>query len=567
MLIRGASANPSSLKYAALMNKQSIAENEVFKPDTSQPSIISTHTEDTILLQDPFFFRKLQFKNQKFYAPWEPDGVLLKYWCKFNHIARQMRDHSFSGNYTYPHGSPKLCEGPDDGTKGGRIISKINSNINIVDYYSTPDNTNIRTSTASNGFSIYLEFIAEQTESPDGGLDTTLQYKYDDSNNSRVIAIRPAGELAFFVRKGGSDFSFCTPANAITPNTLYKCWFAYHPTGNIQVMRINNVPPSDASSPGFTLPTGTTEMIHGKRGSSNNGRFKGKLIDSRMYNFFVENAMMDAIWNNGRSICAAPAINLDGVNNNIDLGVDTTNWSKTLTKFSCSIWFRPDTVYDVDYRNLLTLGDSNDEFFIVYVKDAQGPGLNALQVGVTKDGYTTSGDVFITTTTSQKYNNVIVTFDSSGSNNLKAYHDGALIGSANYAFSLPIASSTKMFIGRYFNDPLGTFHFDGRVRDLRWWNNTTLTEPQVIAVRDNLSTAPTPNYWLKMSEGNGNPTDWITRTKVGTLSNGASWTLSSSHRPTELGSLAVAGYTRFNEVVDTSGFDAVGYDSTGFDAT
>ena len=79
MLIRGASANPSSLKYAALMNKQSIAENEVFKPDTSQPSIISTHTEDTVLLQDPFFFRKLQFKNQKFYAPWEPDGVLRRH--------------------------------------------------------------------------------------------------------------------------------------------------------------------------------------------------------------------------------------------------------------------------------------------------------------------------------------------------------------------------------------------------------------------------------------------------------------------------------------------------------
>lgn len=571
MVVRGGSANPSSLKFQSLMNKQSIAENEVFKPERQRPSIISTHTEDTIMIQDPFFFTKLKTKTQKYYAPWEPDGVLLKYWCRFNHMAKRLHDHSFSKNYTYPHGKPKLCLGPDDGVKGGRIITKMNQDNDMTnpDWFSTPDHSSIRVSTATNGFSIYLEFYVDSLGSVDGNFDPTLQYKFDDSNNRRCIRFDPDdGRLHFHVREGGVDTNFYTPNNTIIPKALYKCWFRYNPTSNTATVTVNNIAQSNGGGGNPSLGDSTTELRHGRRGSIDGGYPFVRFIDSRWYNFIVDDDHIKNIWNNGRSICASPAINLDGVNNHIDLGVDTTNWSKTLTKFSFSIWQKPDVVYDIDYRNLVVIGDANDEIALMYLKSTvSGSGVNALEISITKDAYTTFAWVDATTTVSQLYNNIIVTFDSSGSNNLKMYHNGALIGSANYAFPLAISSTVKMMIGRYEHDTLGSFHYDGKVRDFRWWNNTTLTEPQVIAVRDNLSTAPLPNFWLKMNEGNSNPRDYINRAKLGTLSNGASWILSSSHRPTEFGSLAVAGYTRFNDEVDAGGYDSTGYDSTGFDTT
>lgn len=309
MLVRGGSANPSSLKFQALMNKQSIAENEVFKPERQQPNIISVHMEDSVLLQDPFFFTKLKQKTIKFYGPWEPDGVLLKYWCKFNHIARQIKDHSFSGNYTYPVGNPKLCAGPDDGIKGGTILTRINSNPDIIDYFYTPDAPGIRVSEATNGFSIYLEFVAESL-AKHGSRDPSIMFKVDDStpNNGVLVRIRAddesnAGAFNFIVLKSGTQYSFETPANAITLGQLYRCCLTYNPTGNIQTMRINNIPQTDASSSTVSFPAAhRLDLFHGIRNSQNSGRFVGRLRDSRWYNFVLTSGQQDNIWNNGRSI-------------------------------------------------------------------------------------------------------------------------------------------------------------------------------------------------------------------------------------------------------------------------
>jgi hypothetical protein len=50
-----------------------------------------------------------------------------------------------------------------------------------------------------------------------------------------------------------------------------------------------------------------------------------------------------------------------------------------------------------------------------------------------------------------------------------------------------------------------------------------LTQAEIDAIRDNLPSAPIPNYWLKMEEGAGNPIDSISGTKVGTLVGGTNW--------------------------------------------
>lgn len=538
------------------MNKQSIAENEVFKPERQRPSIISAHTEDTVMIQDPFFFRKLKQKTIKYYAPWEPDGVLLKYWCRFNHLAKKLKDESFSENYTFPHGSPKLCAGPDDGVKGGRIVTRINSNPNVLDWFSTPDHTSIRTSSASNGFSLYLEFIAESLAND--GQDSTLQYKFDDSNNLRVIRLRPDGTITFLVKKAGTTTDFASPVNAITVNTLHKCWFTFNPSGNVISVRVNNVPQSDTGNLGITEENGTTELIHGKRGSATNGRFVGRLLDSRMYNFVVNGDHMNNIWNNARSICASNVIFFDGTDNRIDCSNDATLWSQSLTKFAFSLWIYPfdvGTTRDIVRHGVPADGAARFRMEIIPT--------GIVRFSIRNNANSADAVAEVTGLVANKWQRVLGSYDNSlGSANVKAFLSGVLgATTANHTEAKNL--SATLTIG---GSPVTT-HLSGHAKDFRWWTNDAFDAVEAEEFWNSDVMPSTPNYWLKMNEGNGNPIDFITRTKVGTLTNGAAWILGSSPRPTEFGSLAVAGYTRFNDTVDAGGYDSVGYDSTGFDTT
>ncbi|WP_411753293.1 LamG-like jellyroll fold domain-containing protein [Serratia sp. (in: enterobacteria)] len=582
-LIRGGSANPSSLKYTALMNKQTLAENELFKPERQEPQIISTHTEDLVLIQDPFMFTKLKPVTLIYKGPFEPDGVHLKLWCKFNHIAKEMRDMAFSVNledYPYlpglvlkPHGNPKLCEGPDfDGIKGGSIVTKINSNPNIIDYYtiSNPASMNfgIQPSFDLNhvGISIFFRFMLEGEPVQDNGVDPTLWYHAEELTTfGSMIRIGTNRELKFFIKKSGSTFNFISPNNAVVPNVWTTACLTYKFSDNAMTMTINNVPQTDSADETPTFDHVDNNVVIGaSQYPFNAGRFVGRLDDVRWYSNLIFNRDHETnIWNNGRSICAASVLSFDGVNDYIDLLADTGLWSRSLDKFSFSIWINPTTIHDINYRNIMAIGDGNDEVYLSYNSPTQ------LELGVSKDAYVTAG--YATTTlanTTNKWHNIIGTYDKTlGSNNLKLYHNGALVSQANYAFTLAIASTAKMLLGRYEFDAPSSFQYKGAMKDFRWWYNTELTQAQVIAVRDNRTDAPLPSYWLKMGEGNGNPTDFITRTKVGTLTNGALWTIGSSPHPIGFGSLSVVGYARFNENVYAGGYDSTGFDSTGFDTT
>ena len=61
------------------------------------------------------------------------------------------------------------------------------------------------------------------------------------------------------------------------------------------------------------------------------------------------------------------------------------------------------------------------------------------------------------------------------------------------------------------------------MRDFKFWNNQALSQTEVNNVFSDNPVAPSPNYWLKMDEGTGNPTDAITGTKTATLTNGTTW--------------------------------------------
>lgn len=366
-LVRGASNDPLSLRLSAMMNKQNISENEIFKIERARPKIISRYTEDFVLVQDPFSFRQLKYiNNLHYFGPFEPDGVHLKYWCRFNHIARRIHDSSFSDNLTIPVGSPKLCVGPSDGVKGGTIVTRLNSEGDSTDYFYTPDNPNMSIANMGSGFSIYLNFMIEGFGVPGVGVvvnsgikpmgfktpgikvsgslspvteDATIRMKIDDNtaDNGYMIKVGTGGELKFFVRRAGTTRNFISPGNKITMGLFYAVCLKYNMSDNSMVMRINNEVQGDVGDETPTFPTGhSLDMFHGIGPNQDRERLIGRLADSRTYNdMLFTNSQMDNIWNNKRSISPIPYghLSVAGVahfnTNAYTAGYDSTGYDST----------------------------------------------------------------------------------------------------------------------------------------------------------------------------------------------------------------------------------------------
>lgn len=313
MLVRGASANPSSLKFSALMNKQNLIENEIFKIEKSELPILSSYSDDLVLLQDPFHFEYTKQKTIQYKGPFEPDGVKLKYWCRFNHIARQMRDLSFTNNLTYPIGHPKLCAGPDDGVKGGTIVSKINWDADRLDYFhvKNPEDNYLGVSEQTTGFSMYLDFMVEgDTIQQHNGEDPNVWFHVGDSSATTGVIVRVGvnRELKFFVRDADTTYNFISANNKITPGIFHKACLKYNPTGNVLSMKIDNVAQTDSANETPDFPEGHTNHIYlGIGTNQNSGKLVGRYRDVRWYRdllFTTDNETN--IWNNGRSISPIP---------------------------------------------------------------------------------------------------------------------------------------------------------------------------------------------------------------------------------------------------------------------
>lgn len=571
LIVRGASANPSSLKFQALMNKQSIAENEVFKPESKQPQIISVHTEDTILLQDPFFFRKLRTKTQKYYAPFEPDGKYLKLWCRFNHLARQLKDESFSINVEdfsrvkiYPKGQPKLCEGPDDGVKGGTIVSRINYDPSHIDYFEVlnPAECLIGMAEATEGFSIYIDFMLEGEPINQNGLNQTIWFHVDDPNGDQGVIVKIGNDrsIRFVARRAAFTRSFVSEPNIITSGVFHKAFITYDFNGDVMAVRVDKTELTDTGDDNSGFPSSHENSVFlGVRTNQNQGAARVRYRDARWYRDLIfNNDHKDNLWNNGRSICAAQAIKLDGVNQYIDCGNDSSLWSQSLTKFSWSMWVYPLALggggfgRDVMRHGLSGAARIRCDLDSSVVGDAKFYIRNNADTGdatARVDGMVTG-----------KWQQLIGSYNSElGTDNVRIYRNGAIgYQKANHTEAKNL--STILTLG----GTNANAFFNGYIKDFKWWTNHAFNTDEAELEFAGKYTVQ-PDFWLKMVEGNGNPVDYITRTKLGTLTNGAVWKIWSSPRPTEFGSLAVAGYTRFNDTVDTGGFDITGYDDVGFD--
>ena len=207
----------------------------------------------------------------------------------------------------------------------------------------------------------------------------------------------------------------------------------------------------------------------------------------------------------------------------VNCGNDSTLWSQALTKFSFSCWFWMRGPYTALTNALFVDHSSNNAGSFTAWLNGTDP--KRLNWRINKQDGSGAVDANCITERSMigRWVHVVCTYDNSlGSANLKIYVDGIQgATTANYTGTINI--SAILTLGGPVND------FDGYVKDFRWWTTQALTQAQVDALfsgdEDN---APTPNYWLPMDEGVGDPIDKITGTKTGVLTpnpNGPTWNL------------------------------------------
>ena len=209
-------------------------------------------------------------------------------------------------------------------------------------------------------------------------------------------------------------------------------------------------------------------------------------------------------------------VTFDGVDDYMNCGVDATLWSQPLTKFSFCFWIRPTAGWDTFDRRVVGMESGGSGEFNVYI-DPTSAGRIKLNV---KDsgGATITSDSFDLTLNDDNF--VACVYDSTlGSGNIKMNVNSTQGNTADLTDTLSPTSSLQM--GNISND------YKGIMWDFRFWPNKALTGLEIDAIYDGADDSSV-DYWLKMDEGTGNPVDFVSTTKVGTLANGAFWSGSST---------------------------------------
>src|ERR1051325_6134558 len=219
-----------------------------------------------------------------------------------------------------------------------------------------------------------------------------------------------------------------------------------------------------------------------------------------------------------RNIGSYQSIIFDGTDDTMDLGNVSSLWSQALTKFSFSFWFNPDIYDATNNRWIVSHGGFAAQAFYVY---CDGPGsANRIVFTIRNAANSPQSAFYSGIIFPGNWYHIACTYDNSlGSENLKIYVNGAL--SVRGALTETINKSASLIISPAIDATNKVM--DGRIKDFRWWTTKALTQTEVNNIKANNSSAPTPDYWLRMDEGIGNPVDKISNSKVGTLQNGATW--------------------------------------------
>ena len=214
---------------------------------------------------------------------------------------------------------------------------------------------------------------------------------------------------------------------------------------------------------------------------------------------------------------AVTSISFDGTNDYVDLTNDATLWSQSLTKFSFSLWIYPTAGWDTNFREVVYHSGGTNQGFRCQISDSVA---NRIFFTIRN-----AGGTFISSTNDtlqlNQWNFITCVYDNSlGSGNLKVYVNGVVGTNANLTEAINLSATLRL--GEATTD------FKGNIRDFRWYTTKALTQTEIDDIYDDSPSAPTPDYWLKVTEGTGSPTDFISGTKVGTLTNGAAWSVATA---------------------------------------
>jgi hypothetical protein len=229
------------------------------------------------------------------------------------------------------------------------------------------------------------------------------------------------------------------------------------------------------------------------------------------------------------------SLDFDGSNDYLNCGDQSGLWSQSLTKFSFAFWIYPTAGWDGNFRIVADHNGGANQSFQCFIHNA-----NANQIGFQL--WNNVGTQFISRNNSltlNAWNHITCVYDNSlGSANVKIYVN-TTVGGITADLTQSINQTGILALA------FDTTDFKGQMKDFRWYTTKALTQTEINNIYTNSSSAPTPDYWLKMDEMQQTPVDSIGN-KSTTLS-GPIWsTLSPSVWPNE-------NYTISDSIVRSAG--------------
>jgi len=189
------------------------------------------------------------------------------------------------------------------------------------------------------------------------------------------------------------------------------------------------------------------------------------------------------------------SVEFDGVDDQIDCGNWSDLWSKSLTKFSWSVWVYPTAIGDVT-RDIMRHGNTGGGRFRCDINSGNGNVKWYFRNNAdSADAISQASGLVL-----NKWQHIVGTYDNSlGSANIKVYLNGVL--------GATTANDTEAKnLSRILTLAEGSTDFKGRMKDFRFWDTRALTQTEIdgiLAGNEN----PVPDYWLPLNQGTEKPTD------------------------------------------------------------
>jgi hypothetical protein len=205
----------------------------------------------------------------------------------------------------------------------------------------------------------------------------------------------------------------------------------------------------DAAS--FDGSTNTPSTWTDSSGNGNNGTISGATFDSELGNW----------------------LDFDGTSDYITVNSSAINLS---TDSTVEGWFNPDNLTALDhFFSIYDLQIASDRKFFLRLNNTSGD--------IEYYGYDSQGQTVFSIVTSNpsvkivanKWNHIVTTHINNGT--VAIYINGELAGSTTYTGSINTSGSGLLHIGT-LNDYIGSYDFDGKVGQVRFYNNA-LTQDQI----------------------------------------------------------------------------------------